>query len=217
MQPARRVALAALVAVLSGLVLPACRTEPTVAVYVDSHRYTEKSVDRIVKTGQGNPAGLTASREWVVELLVARDIGEKLVAEQNVTVQHTDTGPAAAEYLKLWATVYDIEQALLQTAKQPHLTDADLTGFYRAGVAAGLYPAGATQDQVRAGLNNPGVASVIGLRAMFSDAAAHHVTVNPRYAPLALPYLHIDPQGHGYQLAVPFPPDTATGVRDSAA
>jgi hypothetical protein len=53
---------------------------------------------------------------------------------------------------------------------------------------------------------------------MFSDAAAHHVTVNPRYAPLALPFLHIDQQaGRAFQLAVPFPLDTTTGVRDSAA
>jgi hypothetical protein len=219
-----RVALFVLVAVVGAPVLTGCRSEPAVAAYVDGTRYTERTIDRIVKQTElpdGSP--LTVNRQWVLRLLVMRDVAQRLVAERGLTVQRLDpeiisstAGMAAPnEYVRLWANTYELESALAPTVKPQALSDDDLARFYPAVVAAGLLPAGLGRQEVRAELNGPQVAGLLGLRTVLADAAHNHVTVNPRYAPLAMPWL-IGGQGSTrlYQMAVPFPADPTSGVRD---
>src|SRR5262245_45285808 len=88
MQRARRAALCALLALLGGFALAGCRTEPSVAAYVGDARYSLAEVDRIVATAEsGKDAAVTADRQWVVRLIVTRDLARQLAAERGLTVE----------------------------------------------------------------------------------------------------------------------------------
>jgi hypothetical protein len=227
MQRARRVALLALLAVLGGLALAGCRAEPAVAVYVGKAKYTHAYVDRVVnEIGPTRHPAVVVNRQWVVRLLVTRDLAKQLAAEKSLTVEPADAAvfsdvlklPAGSEFAKLWADVYALQRAVGATVTPAPVADDDLLRYYRAGVAAGVYPAGVSDDAVRTNLNNSTVLGRLGLRNLLVEAAARqHVTVNPRFAPLAMPLLLQDSgSGQLYEVAVPFPLDTTTGVRDSA-
>jgi hypothetical protein len=221
MQRARRLALGALLILLGGLAVAGCRSEPSVAVYVGNVAYTNADVDRIVNPAGGRTdAAVTVTPQWVVRLIVTRDLAKQLAAEKNVTVEQVDVSgvlqmPPSDEYAKLWSEVYALQRALVGSVRPQPVSDEDLSRFYQAGVAAGLFRPDVPLPDLREALAGADVAW-FGLRNLIADAAAtHHVTVNPRFAPLALPIL-VRPGGQVFQLTVPFPVDTTTGVRDSA-
>jgi hypothetical protein len=221
MQRARRAALGAALALLGALAMTGCRSEPSVAAYVGSVAYTHADVDRIVNpaTARENPA-VSVSPQWVVRLIVTRDLAKKLAAEKKLTVETPDLSPllnmpATDEYAKLWSEVVALENALGESAPPATITDEDLVRFYHAGVAAGFFRPDVPMGVLR-GSAGPELAPLFGLRKMFADAAVkHHVSVNPRFAPLAMPLLVRGNGGRLFQLVVPFPPDSSTGVRDS--
>lgn len=227
MQRAYRMALCAVLALLGGLALAGCRSEPSVAAYVGDARYTQHDVDRIVNAvGSAEHPAVTVNPQWVVRLLVTRDVARRLATEQHLTVPSADLAtfsevlrlPAGNEYAKLWAEVYSLQRALGATLQPAPIADDDLLRYYRAGVAAGIYPAGAPDDAVRANLSNATIAGRLALRNLIAEAVVRqHVIVNPRFAPLAMPLLLQDSStGRLYEVAVPFPRDTTTGVHDSA-
>ncbi len=222
MQRARRVVVAALLSLAGGLVVTGCRSEPGVAVYVGGVRYTQEGVDRIVNPAEARKdAAVTVSPQWVVRLIVTRDLARQLAAEKNLTVEPIDVSgvlnmKADDEYARLWTEVLSLEQALQRAVPPAEATDDDLRRFYQAGVASGLFRPDVPLDVVREELNGPELSALFRLRKAIVDAVqSRHVTVNPRFAPLAMPLL-VRNGGQLFQLAVPFPVDTTTGVRDSA-
>jgi hypothetical protein len=225
MQRARRAALCAVLALLGGFALAGCRTEPSVAVYVGDARYSQAEVDRIVATANATKdAAVTADRQWVVRLIVTRDLARQLAAEKGVTVEPAEVDSlsrvlspsAGTEYTRLWAEVTILEGELQRTVIPAPVSDDDLLRFYRSGVSAGFFGPGATLEELREQLNARLVAALIGLRRLIADAVvSHHVSVNPRFTPLALPVLLPSNSGRIYQVAVPFEADTTTGVRDN--
>jgi hypothetical protein len=226
MQRARRAALCAVLALLGSFALAGCRTEPSVAVYVGDTRYTQAEVDRIVAAANSaKNAVLTADPQWVVRLIVTRDLAKQLAAEKGVKVEPGQVDAlsqrwssfANSEYARLWAEVMVREFALQETVTPAPVSDDDMLRFYRSGVSAGLFGPGLALEDLREQLNGPRFAVLIGLRRLIADAVvSHHVSINPRFTPLALPILQQSPSGRLYQVAVPFEADTTTGVHDSA-
>ncbi len=222
MQLARRVALGALAALLAGLALTGCRSEPSVAVYVGNVRYTHADIDRIVNpAAERKGPAVPVSPQWVVRLVVTRDLAKQLVAEKNLEVEPVDLSRALNmasddEYARLWNEVLALELALWGSVTPVSATDEDLARVYRAIVQAGLLDPDLPASVVRQQLGGPELAAWLGVRTLIADAvASHHVTVNPRFAPLAMPLLLRGSGGQPYQIALPFPLDTTTGVRDS--
>ncbi|HEU4423299.1 MAG TPA: hypothetical protein VFR67_12265 [Pilimelia sp.] len=110
MQRARRLASIAVVTVAGLLALAGCRTDPAVAAYVGSQRYTEDQVTQIydelharvleaVRTqtqqqGQGQPAAspspvpdkveLPVTRQEVVAALIGRDVLKAVAGKQGI-------------------------------------------------------------------------------------------------------------------------------------
>src|SRR5690242_8237679 len=102
MQRARRFASMAVVTSLALAGLTACRSGPAVAAYVGDTRITEDRVEQIwadaravvaasppvvdPATGAERKATLPITRADVVEVLVGRELLDRVAAEQNMTV-----------------------------------------------------------------------------------------------------------------------------------
>jgi hypothetical protein len=227
MQRARRMALVAALALAAGLALTGCRSQPSVAAYVGDHRYTQADVDRIFNEVKDKPEpAVPATRQRIVRLLVLRDLAKQVATARKVQVKPigADFGqvlnlPTDSAYVKLYQNFYELQSALGEVAQPAKATDDDLFGFYRAGVAAGVFPAGASDEVVRQQLgNNEGVMAVFGLRDLLAaEGDREHVRVNPRFGPLAMPQLQQDQQtGRVFELTVPFRADAKSPVRDSS-
>jgi hypothetical protein len=226
MQLARRVAFLAVLGLAGCLALAGCRSQPSVAAYVGNHRYSQADVDRILKQVKDKPEpAVPVTRQRIVRLLVLRDLAQRMVTERKIEVKpfRGDFGqalnlPGDSELVKLYQSFYELRSVLEAVAPPGKVDDDDLLGFYRAGVDAGVFPPGASADQVRQGLaGNQNVLAIFGLRDLLSaEGDREHVRLNPRFGPLALPELQQSPQtGHVFELAVPFRAAANAPVRDS--
>jgi hypothetical protein len=207
MQRVRRLALVAVLTLVGGLALTGCRSEPGVAAYLGAETVSVSEVDGVVEAvdqvnagrgGEGQPAPIATSRQLVLGMIVYSRLAQQVIAEKGLT---SNTGtieqaskvygiPVDHPYAQLLGTYLDRFTTLLPTARDYKPTHDELVRFYEAGVTAGAFPAGATDDDITQNLNNANVAATLGVQAMLDDAGKkRHLTVNPRYAPLPLPVL----------------------------
>ncbi|GAA5178426.1 hypothetical protein GCM10023322_05640 [Rugosimonospora acidiphila] len=238
--PRRRLFAAAAAGALALAALTGCRSDPTVAAYVDGSKITETQVDHMVDDaqravdrdnqatkGQQQPVQESVpSRTQVVGVLVAERLTQQVLSQRGITPQPVDESqvaqfyqvPATSAYASALATVLAGTQAIGQAVGagyQP--TDSDLRSVYDAAVTAGILPAN-TFDQAK-----PQLQQVQGLP---QDLAARNelvkaegpakVTVNPRYRPLAYPVERLSTQSGSFDsVLLPLGPGASQPVVDT--
>jgi hypothetical protein len=215
MQSGRRLAIVAVLGILGVLVLSGCRSQPRVAAYVGSTRYTEAQVDKIITNLQQFPtanlpedkrqqiegqkqqilADMGTLRRDVVSAMVLGDLGRRIAADRHVNVPQVDYAAFAdqfqtlpgAELTKVQADWIAVATALVQTVQPKPATEADIRAIFNALRASNRLPAGATLQDVAAAYDNARTRQVVGLRDLMADAARQQqVTINPRYRPLTV-------------------------------
>jgi hypothetical protein len=222
MQRARRPALLAVLALVGTLALTGCRSQPGAAVYVGSATYTQKYVDGLSDQLQQLP-GFTRGegRKNVTQWLVVRDLGKRMVAENNWKAPEVDESAATTQIqdalqsqgkgdprrtldsvrplIQLYAQYEAYRGAVQQHATLVAATDADYADLYQRAKVAGLVEQGmdvATYRQSLGAQNDQLFRANLGLRKLYSDAVKKaNVTINPKYAPAELALLH-DQQNH---------------------
>jgi hypothetical protein len=218
---------------IAGLALAGCRSQPRAAVYVGSTSYSQKAVDKLaVQLAKVPGIARGPSRQRIVQWLVMRDLGRRLVAENHwaqpkidITVATgqiqqalgTDPGQAAKTtatmqpLIALYANFQAYNAVVQQHAGEAPPTEADYADLYARAKAAGLVPAGTDEAAYRVSLgdqNDQVFRSNIGLKALYAgEIKKAKVTINPRYAPAELPLL----QDSGSHALVVLPLDVKGG------
>lgn len=254
---ARRLFAAASVAALAALSLAACgRSAPDVAAYVGDTRYSVDRVDEIYADAQAQYAdavrgqraatGATpapeelrsaVTRQDVLNLLIAVDLGKRVVAEKKIAVKDEVSPeqlqaqlqmPASAEYAKLWGEWVDISGALQQELPPADLSDDAIMAVYQAIAKTGAIRSGLSVDQVKQAFGEGGfVRSATALSAALREEADKvDTSVNPKYGPIgvpsvvstgqslvfyALPYINHD--GPVTDISTPEAPETSAPVK----
>lgn len=99
MQRARRAAVFAALALAGALALTGCRAEPGVALYVGDTRYTQQQVDGLAEQLATIPGiGTADSRKQVIQWVVARDVGKRIVADQKWPEPRVDTQESSGRF-----------------------------------------------------------------------------------------------------------------------
>ncbi|MFI7575207.1 hypothetical protein [Micromonospora sp. NPDC049497] len=216
---ARRLAVAASVAVLAVSSLAACgRSAPDVAAYVGDMRYSvdrvaaihdeaqtryEESVRAAAKQSGAEPTPeqlrLKVEREDILNLLVGIDLGKRVVEEKQIQVKDQLTaeqlgqelGVPGTEYATLAAEWYDVYLALEAGLPGAEPTDDARETLYQALVDAGVAPAGWSVDEQRQNFAQaPFTRQVSAVSSALQDEVEKlDVTVNPRFGALAIPAL----------------------------
>jgi hypothetical protein len=213
MPRARRLASLAAVAILGLTGLAACRSAPDVAVYLGDRRVTNDRVDQVVDAAElpaaqrpqaaESPAAAgaqpTVSRQQVVDLLVSLDLAKRIAKDRNISVDNQVTAEQVAselqiargsEYATAFADWINTAQAIMtraDTSKKP--TDQQILAVYDGLVKARAIDPGLPLDQVKQAFGDARfvtAASSLG-QQLSAQATASHVTVNPRFLPLAAP------------------------------
>ncbi|KUL36637.1 hypothetical protein [Actinoplanes awajinensis] len=237
----------AVVASLALAGLSACRSGPAVAAYVGDTRITEDRVEQIWAdaravvaasppvvdpvTGAEKKATLPITRADVVEVLVGRELLDRVAAEQNVTVPSgiaydkvaTIVGMSEkAEYVHLFgqnlALQYQVEGAMTGV---PELSDEQLTGVLQRFTANGTVPPDTTVAVLRTKMPAQLTQAVqlgVALRDQMSKAAVPlDISVSPRYQPLEIStfdYQNDQTSPYFPLVSVPVGDDTAVPVAD---
>jgi hypothetical protein len=210
MQRARRVAFLAVLALVGGLALSGCRSQPNAAIYVGSTSYSQKQVDRLANQFLKLPNSTrAAARTTVAQWLVVRDLGKRLVAEKKWAAPEVDVAGTAEQFqtelqsadpnkakqmvtdagplIKLVAEFAAYSGAVRQHAPPVEPTDADYADLYQRAKAASLVDPSQDEAAFRQGLN-PQIAqtfaSYLGARKLYTDAIKRaNVVINPKYGP----------------------------------
>jgi outer membrane murein-binding lipoprotein Lpp len=191
----RRLVVVAVLGLLGGLALGGCRSQPGVAAYVGSHRYTVDEVSAYTRELKASFDDFSqangAIQHDVVYLLVVRDLGARIAQERHFAIPAADP-TRAAEYFKLpadsrlarLAAEFNATVQALSGELQPvEPTEADQREVY-AHLLVNGQRADLPFEQVRPLLTQDVVGSQLALRAVLAEAAArYHVTINPRYGP----------------------------------
>lgn len=208
MQRVRGLAPVVAVALLGGVLLAGCRSNPTAAAYVGDVKITEKQVSDIVDnwkqrtTPTASPEGETPAaaqplpRSSVVTALVVNQVCAKLKDERHFTTTPVtpaqlvqgSTVPADAEYVKLLADMATCVSGLKVAGDKP--TEDQLRDLYNNAAANGLVdtqsqPFDAVKDSLAADESVQQITAAH--RALVEGSQLTKVTVNPRYRPLEYP------------------------------
>jgi hypothetical protein len=222
MQRARRLAPLAALALVGTLALTGCRSQPGAAIYIGSATYTQKYVDGLSDQLQKLP-GFTRGdgRKNVTQWLVVRDLGKRMVADNNWKAPEVDEQAATAQIqeavqsrgqgdarrtvesvrplIQLYAQFEAYRGAVQQHVTLVAATDTDYADLYQRAKAAGLVEQGmdvATYRQSLGPQNDQLFRANLGLRKLYSDEVKKaNVSINPKYAPAELALLH-DQQNH---------------------
>jgi hypothetical protein len=206
MQRARRVAFAAVLAVVGVAALAGCRSQPTVAAYLGDQKITEARVQHIIDEVKGElPAGqLGAYRQMVVSWILVGDLANRINHERGYTVEpveaearageadpkipvHVGNNTDLTEMAKVYGDWFAALDTLIQKVKPAPLSDADKHAIFDQAVASGRLQPGITYDQVVDQIDQPEYGPVVGLRNELREAAkGMHISINPRYRPLSL-------------------------------
>lgn len=195
MQRARRLALVAVLALVGGLALAGCRSQPGAAIYVGSTRYSEKQVDKLADELKDIPSvgGQGNARHTIAEWIVSRDAARILVADKNWSAPKVDLQATAQQtglrpddpLTRLFAEYVAYNDVIQQHAAAVTPSDADWTDLYQRAVGAGLVKAGTPESQFRQSLGQQDqqvFTANLGLRDLYREAIKKaNVSVNPKY------------------------------------
>ncbi|SBT51948.1 hypothetical protein [Micromonospora auratinigra] len=215
---ARRLIAVVSVAALAVPALAACgRSAPDVAAYVGDNRYSVDRVDDIYQDaqqqyadavrGQASQTGATpapeqlrspVTRQDVLNLLVALDLGKRVVAEKQLKVEDKVTPeqlaqelqmPPTAEYAKLWGEWLDMSGALQQQLPPAELSDKSLMAVYHAIEKTGRIPAGWSIAQVKEAFGEGGFvrAATALSAALQAEAEKVDTSINPKFGQIGVP------------------------------
>jgi hypothetical protein len=200
------------------LSLAACgRSAPGVAAYVGDKTYSVDRVDEVYEDAQAQYAEVVRSqreqmgatpapeelrssvtRQDVLNLLVAVELGKRLVAEKGIQVvdevspeqlqQHLRM-PATAEYAKIWGEWVDISAALQAQLPPADLSDDAVMAVYHAIEKTGVLQPGMSVAQVREAFGEGAfVRSATALSsALREEADKVGASINPKYGPIGVP------------------------------
>lgn len=199
------------------LALAGCRSDPNVAAYVGSTRYTEDRVAAIAdeahtklqeyvddqqgQAGAGaEPVRRPVTEQQVVTALVSRDVLKALAEEKGVRPVDRDPNeiarqvqvPPEAEYVRVLVEQDGYRLGLLQDAASTRPSEAELREVYDNLVKTGDR---LSYDQFRSELPDQN-AELVGrsaaVRREISAAAQRlDVRVNPRYGPTMLSLIDV--------------------------
>jgi hypothetical protein len=208
----RRVVAVVAFALVGGLTLAGCRTDPAVAAYVGSETITEAQVDQVLAELPAAPPSPSAGeaprteasrteaspprvdRSDVLSQMVLGRACEALRAQRGFTgapvtperVAEAAGVPAASQYAKERSTAQSCLSAainlMLDTVGGP--TDADLRDIYDRAKAKGLVevPLETIKDRMAADAQ---VRQAVAAKQIIAQIVADgRVSVNPRYRPM---------------------------------
>jgi hypothetical protein len=224
----RRLTAAAVLLAVGGLVLTGCRSDPQVAAYVGSARYSQDRVTDIADEAQAKlqdfadsqqsssgassqPVERPVTDQEVVAALVGRDVLKALAEEKGISPLNVDTNtmaqqvqvPPDTEYVRVLAERDSYRLGLLQGWKSAQPTEADLREVYDNLVKVGGAQIGSF-DQFRSNLaeqNSELVGRSASLRKdIVAEARKLNVSVNPRYTPAEVTLINTSTEQNGGQL-----------------
>ncbi len=184
--------------------LSACRVGTDVAASVGDSKITEERVQEVLddaRAGLGDSAAnLPITREDVVNVLVGRDLIDRIAARHNVRLPASPSYdqfaalvrlPATTEYVRLYTEYstlqYDVEQSITSTTA---LSDDDLKDVFQRLNANGAIEPGTTFDTFRTSVPPEALkelqAAVALREEVYETADPLNVSVHPRYQPLEL-------------------------------
>jgi hypothetical protein len=217
MQRARRVALVAVLALVGGLALAGCRSQPGEAIYVGAAKYSQQYVDDLSEQLLKVPGfTLADGRQTIAQWIVMRDLGKRMVADNGWPAPSVDEEAATGQFqnalqanepataqktiasirplIQLYAQYQGYNATAQQHAGPAQPTDADYADLYQRAKAAGLVDPGTDEAAYRQSLgaqNDQLFRANIGLRNMYLKTIKKaNVSVNPKYAPVELTLLH---------------------------
>src|SRR5262245_33997330 len=97
MQRARRLALVAVLPLLGALALAGCRSEPGVAAYAGSNKYTIEQVEALANEVKGKVQDYGSVRQTVLSWLIIRDLGRADLDQRGVTLKPGDVEAVEAQ------------------------------------------------------------------------------------------------------------------------
>jgi hypothetical protein len=192
-------AFVAVLALLGGLSLAGCRTQPGVAAYVNGHRYTVAEVSAYVNELNGKVEGFLQIngdlQQELLTLLLIRDLGHRIADERHLSIPAADPTPIAVHnglapsspLARLVAELDATVQTLIEQLPPVQPSEAQQREVFTNLLVNGQ--SGVDDfERVRPLLTQDVIGAQLALRDALREAAVrYHVTVNPRYAPLAYP------------------------------
>jgi hypothetical protein len=175
------------------------------AYFGDAKAVTEEQVQHVYDDAQakfkdatGGTKKLPLTRQDVVDNLVSVDALRQIAKQHGVPATaipadafvQTVGLPADAEYMKVYAEVRGLLDALGQQATAVQPTEADLHDIYNRFAAAGYQVTYAQFTSSLTAANRQQISSSVALRnGLRAESAGLHITVNPRYQAPAVPVL----------------------------
>lgn len=236
-----RLASVAVVLAIGSFALVGCRSDPDVAAYVGSTRYSEDRVTAIADDAQaklqaatdrqGALAGVTpepvdrpVTEQEVVAALIGRDLLKALAQEKNVSPVNLDTSqaqlpvPAEAEYAKLMIEKDSYRAAILQSVSAAP-SEADMREVYDNFVKTsnGRYTDSFEEfTSALAAQDKDFIGrSAVVRKDIEAKARDLDVVINPRYTPVRLSLVDVsDQMGGVYSLLAASLDAHESGVRD---
>jgi hypothetical protein len=240
-----RVRVAVLLVLAGALVaLAGCRSDPAVAAYVGSTRYTDERVTAIadeahaklqeLADAQQSASGASAqpvqrpvTEQEVITALVSRDVLKALAEERNVSPTSVQADqiaqrvriPADTEYVRVVAEKDGYRLGLLQQAASADPTDAHLREVYDNLVTASSGQYTGSFEEFRSSLTDQDTELVGRSAAVREDISAEaeklDVTINPRYGAAVLSLVEVsDQQGGVHSLLGVSLSSQESGVKD---
>jgi hypothetical protein len=236
-----RVAVLVLVAAFG---LAGCRSDPSVAAYVGSTRYSDDRVRGIADEAhrklqeyvdaQQSASGASSQAverpvtdQEVIDALVGRDVLKALAGEKKLTPLDVDPNqiaqqeqvPPDSEYVRLVAERDSYRLAILQKAKSVEPSEDDLREVYDNLVKASSGAYTGSYAQFKSSLAEQdteliGRSAAVG-REVTAEAGNLDVRVNPRFGTASLSLVQISDQQGGVHSLLNVPlTEQETGVKD---
>jgi hypothetical protein len=202
MQRVRRVAPVLVLALIAGLALAGCRSQPDTAAYVGDARLTNEQLEDLFSEVSSQGAS-RSSRTAVVQWWVLNELGRRIAADKGYQIPEAQVAQAAQQYglkpdsplARLAAEEQAVLQGIASSVKPTPASEEDLRAVYDKGRKAGVIPPDITFEQARPELDVDALRAALTQRDLFRDAAkTYNLTVNPQYLPLSYTVLPFSTQ-----------------------